>query len=371
MAKDVVVVTWKGEGNFGTCLQSYALNKILDKLGYQVKFLPSIPEYYSVMLDIKWFFKCLGLKKLKDAIKKRRMTILEKKRAKFHNKAYNEIVIYTKWQEKRLVSHTDCFITGSDQIWNTFYNFSPFYFLSFVGSCKRVAYASSIGTNSVKEDYKNAVRELLHKFNHIGVREKEAVRVLTDLTGRSDIIQVVDPTFLLSPNDWRELASNAEYEKELPEEYIFCYLIGNNPWYKDYLKDVHSIIGIKNIIIIPSAENPDFSCEGAITYQNASPIEFVDLLQKAKFVCTDSFHATALSINYSVPFVEFLRFKDDDMQSQNSRIYDLLNHYGLMERIYHKESSKWKDAIDYLSVQDVLSCDRQKSMDYLVNAIEH
>lgn len=367
----ITLVTWKGAGNYGTCLQAYALYKVLDSMGHETSLLTYIPERYTIRLIVKWLLSCLGVVRLKDTIAKGDITIQEKKRINFQNNVFKEVIIYTKWQENALVKETDCFVTGSDQIWNTYHNFSPSFFLSFAGTCKRIAYASSIGTNSIKDVYKDKVKELLLKFSHIGVREKEAVKVLSELTARKDIVQVLDPTFLLTPDDWKKMAKKSEYEEELPKDYIFCYLIGNNCWYKEQLIDVKLRTGIKDVLIVPSAETPDFTCEGATIYRNASPVEFVDLLGKAKMVCTDSFHATALSINNSVPFVEFMRFQDSDKKSQNSRLYDLLEHYGLMYRIYQKDSDQWSSPIDYQKVQKKLDKDRKFSMNYLVNSIEY
>ena len=91
----------------------------------------------------------------------------------------------------------------------------------------------------------------------------------------------------------------------------------------------------------------------------------------ASYVCTDSFHATALSINFSKDFVEFLRFSDRDIKSQNSRIYDLLNHYNLSYKIYSVNNSDWTNSIDYIKVQESLSSDRRDSLTFLINAIEN
>lgn len=371
MGKNIVLVTWKGGGNFGTCLQSYALYQKLQYLGYSVSFLTRRPKEYTLKLYVKYILICLGVKWIKNKLKKDTRSLQEKKREKFQNDIFRNIQLYTRHQEERLVENTDCFVTGSDQIWNTYYNFNPFFFLDFAGDKKRVAYASSIGTDSVNEEYKDAVRGLLMKFSHIGVRECEAVKVLSELTGRKDIIQVLDPTFLLTPVDWQEMSKQAVFEIEIPKKYILCYLIGQNDWYKEQLLDVRSRLGIEDVVIIPAAENPEFAITDFIVYKDASPVEFIWLIQHASYVCTDSFHASALSINHSIPFVEFMRFKDTDEKSQNSRIYDLLSHYGLMNRIYNQNSDAWCKPIDYLTVQNVLAQDRKNSLNYLVNSIEN
>jgi len=365
--KNITLITWLGEGNFGTCLQSYALNTELAKLGYKVSFLQSIPSRLGLYGWARW-----GKNTVVELINHYKYKDLQtKKRNNFQRKNFNILTINITYQLKQLIANTDCFITGSDQIWNTYVAFNPRMFLDFANDKKRVAYASSIGTNDVKEEYRESVKELLLKFNHIGVREKTAVAELSKLTGRNDIVQVLDPTFLLTPTDWNKMSKDAVFETEMPKNYILCYFIGNNTHYINQLSKVRNAFGNKNIVIIPADENRDFTFDGAFVYKNASPIEFVNLLQNADCVCTDSFHATALSINHSVPFVEFMRFKDDDSKSQNSRIYDLLEHYGLMDRIYDENNMSWTNDINYDRVQEILSADRKFSIDYLVNAIEN
>lgn len=368
--KTIVLVTWKAE-NYGTCLQLYALYKKLESMGYKIIFLPYLPYRYNAKYIIKNLLKKIGVDIVINILKKpsRRKQLL--KTRKFHQKTYIEYIALRKKDEQNLVEFTDCFISGSDQIWNTYYQFDPTYFLDFAGNKKRVAYASSIGTNSIKAEYREEVKQLLLKYSHIGVRENGAVKVLSELTGRTDIEQVLDPTFLLSPEEWGNLAGNAKSEIPPLKNYILCYFIGNNDLYKSQLQEVKEKTGISNLIIIPSTENPYFSFPNGFVYKNAGPEEFVDLIQRATLVCTDSFHATALSINHSIPFVEFMRFNDNETVSQNMRIYDLLRHYGLMNRIYVKDTQGWADVIDYRSVQDMISEDRIHSIKYLINAIEH
>jgi len=362
--KNISLITWLGEGNFGTCLQSYALNTEITKLGYNVSFIESLPRKFGLYGILRQ-----GKHLICNVTKSKNLQTT--KRNIFQHKYFNLLTINTSYQLKQLIANTDCFITGSDQIWNTYVAFNPRMFLDFANDKKRVAYASSMGTNDVKEDYRESVKELLLKFNHIGVREKTAVTELSKLTGRNDIVQVLDPTFLLTPTDWNEMSKDAVFETEMPKNYILCYFIGNNAHYVNQLEKVRNAFGDKNIVIIPADENRDFTYEGAFVYKDASPVEFIYLIQHASLVCTDSFHATALSINHSVPFVEFMRFKDDDSKSQNSRIYDLLEHYGLMDRIYDDNNLSWINNISYDRVQEILSDDRKFSIDYLINAIEN
>ena len=372
--RNIVIVTWIGNGNYGTTLQSFALHKKIELLGYQVCILNHIPPLFTFKHYIKYLLSCIGVdvNYLKQLLYPPKYTVKQNKLKRFIKNNYNIInSINTKTQLQKLNNKTDVFITGSDQIWNTKYKFDPFYFLYFAEDTKRIAYASSIGTEDFSQEYKNQIKLLLNKFTHIGVRERSAQKSISVLLNRKDIKHVLDPTFLLNSSEWAAIGEKAEIEIQLPKRYIFCYLIGNNEWYKQQLLKVQQTLGIKDIIIIPSVENQDFFLEGAIIYNDGGPTEFIRLIQNAEFICTDSFHATALSINFKKDFVEFMRFKDTDKASQNSRIYDILSHYNLMSRIYQSKCTEWSTHINYTECHILLEQDRKSSLDYLINAIEN
>lgn len=366
--KRIGLVTWLGSGNFGTTLQAFALNERLKSLGFDVLFFTK----YDNKIFVKRILSFFGYPILRN--KAFFNKVCPNNGYKLYDFIHGNFKIVSpvfKSDFTKLVNSTDVFISGSDQIWNVRHKYDSFMFLDFVGEKKRVAYASSMGISSIPEEYKNDMKLLLLKFAHIGVREKAAVDVLSDLTRRNDIVQVLDPTFLLRPDDWKNVADNVYYEFELPKKYILCYLIGNNDDYVRQIKDVREKTNIQNIVIIPSAETPNLNVDGAILYPYAGPREFVDLIGKATLVCTDSFHATALSINMAKDFVEFIRFKDSDGNSQNSRIYDVLNHYHLENRIYNAGGEDWHGYIDHVKVQEILEADRIFSENYLVDSIEN
>ena len=366
----VGLVTWIGMGNFGTTLQSFALHEKLRRMGHDVYFLNISSNFSPVRSTIKYVLRLSGL--LKMCWKQKFKAASPGNGAKLYQFVASNYNIKTPvypLELRRLTAKTDVFVTGSDQIWNVRYKFDPMMFLSFAGETKRVAYASSIGVASIPQEYRDAVGHLLNKFAHIGVREQSAVKALCDVTGRKDITQVVDPTFLLSPAEWSEICKGAKYEVALPGRFMLCYLIGNNENYPRQVKDIAEKSGIKNVIVIPAVENKEANIEGATIYRQAGPKEFVDLIRRAELVCTDSFHATALSINLSKDFVELLRFKDGDAASQNSRIYDLLDQYGLRGRLYTSDGDVPAGKIDYTTIQETLEADKARSLAFLSDSI--
>lgn len=371
--KRIVLVTWIGSGNYGTTLQSFALFNKLEQLGYDVKLLSGNPTGNDLKHYIKFCLTRLHMpmRLIKRLLNRKTSELRLKKLRRFIKANYKVIDnLCISLDLHNLVQNTDVFLTGSDQIWNTVYSFNPFYFLDFAKDKKRVAYASSMGISDFPDEHKPEVKRLLSKFQHIGVREQTAVKAISSLLGRSDVQQVLDPTFLLDKNNWFIISQSASIEIEIPQRYVFCYLLGNNPWYKEQIADVMESTGIDNLIIVPAAENKDFAIEGATIYDAAGPLEFVKLIKEATLVCTDSFHATALSLNMEKSFVEFMRFSDESKGSQNSRIYDLLGRYNLIHLIYNQSDKRWVDSIDYTSVTRQINDDRNKSLDFLVESIE-
>lgn len=360
--KNITLVTWSGTGNFGTSLQAYALERKLENLGYRVTLVS------DVNINQGWRSCARGIRNILRGLlpKKSCHGRIELWKRSHLNEIKIDNVIRLAW----LRLWTSVYVTGSDQIWNTYVEFSPGRFLAFAGKGCRVAYASSIGTDTVNPMYAESVRKLLMKFDAIGVREEAAVRALSDLTGRKDIVRVVDPTFILGRNEWLNLAKEAKFIRPIPTKYVFCYLIGKNPEYISQLRSVVEKIGVKDVVFVPSLESPNVFCDGVNVYDNATPSEFVYLIANAQLVCTDSFHATAMSLIFERQFVEFVRFSRDDSRSQNSRLDELLGRYNLLDRYYESWCKRPCVSINYAEVTKSISDDCQRSEMFLHNALE-
>lgn len=366
--KKIAIVTWRGTYNYGTSLQSFALQYKLKKMGYDVYYLKHIPKNLSLITLFKQKIKQFSQLFVDEEHNK---TVKQKKSIRFHKLFSKTIEIASNSHYNKLLHDIDVFISGSDQIWNTHYRYDPFFFLDFAKGKKKISYASSIGAQNVKAEYSERVRKHLLEYSHIGVREQSAVDVLRKLTGRKDITPVLDPTLLLDHSDWNDVIEKANIEIELPAKYILCYFIGKNEHYRTQLEDIKTILGINDVVIIPATENKDFKIEGSLLYLDAGPMEFVKLIHNATYICTDSFHATALSINFNKPFVEFLRFSEISEHSQNSRIFDILSMFKLENRIYELSDGKWNTPFNYTNTNQILENQRQRSTEFLIESIEN
>lgn len=253
----------------------------------------------------------------------------------------------------------DSFITGSDQVWN-FSMFKEAFFLNFVNSGKKkLSYAASVVDYSLSDQQIEYFKKSIESFDAISVRENSAVEYISSFSSKN-VNLVVDPTLLLSKNDWNNIAA----ERLIKEKYIFSYFLGNN---KISRKTCEKFAKENNLIIVDIPVANDgfkflFKDFGDKTYV-ASPEEFLSLIKNAEYVFTDSFHAVVFSYIFNKQFFAFKREENDYM---SSRIVDLL-------KLIHAEN-RYCDTIDkcnldYLYIISSSSCNsvvHTKEMDELI-----
>lgn len=355
MKKRISIVTWLGDGNYGTALQAFALKHKVETLGHEAQLLYKI----GVVRSIKSAIGNLLFWKRKEKTESEQ--ILDA----FWRQYGNVRIVYSLFPKTKLRKETDLFLNGSDQVWNTYFYFDPFYFLSFAGDKRKAAYASSIGTDRVNPKYEKQVCAFLKDFSHIGMREESGVKALSEITGRKDIRQVVDPTFLIDSEEWKSI-SKEYFPKVIKDKYLLVYLIGDNKEYQEAVEELARKNNLDNIIVIDSKESGTI-VGGTRNISFISPLGFVALIQNAALVCTDSFHATAISINSGRDFVVLKRFSDTDKASQNSRLYDLLSRYQLTDRLYSQGMEL--TGIDYARVHNLLERDIKDSEEFLIKTI--
>ena len=274
-----------------------------------------------------------------------------------------------KEQWKQVERDYLAFVTGSDQVWNPNY-FQSMMMLDFVKSnkIKKIAYAPSIGVSELSKQTRKKYRKLLSSYSAIGMREKQAADLISDISP-VPVKTVLDPTLLLNDNDWNQLADKAEVDKawDADKPYILCYFVGHRNDYCDYINLVKEKTGM-NCIIIPM--DVDLSNCGTVA-TGIGPKEFIWLIKNANIVCTDSFHATVFSIQYRKEFYVLKRFDDNSKTSQNGRLYEILDTYQLRSRWITNESEFIrKDDINYEIVYRILNDKRKYSENYLMDALE-
>lgn len=368
------IITFHGSHNHGSMLQAYATQQSLKKIGFQSEIInfrmKSQKEYYALYqtkYGVMRFVRGLFLVPLHSARRKR-----FNKFEDFLNNCYilsgDEMSDYKDLETVK--DKYDIYLSGSDQIWSNHIpefkgskiDYTGVYFLDFANeNKKRVAYASSIGIGTFEELKEK--KNLLDKYSHIATREKRGSDIIEKVTGKK-VNTVIDPTLLLNKNDWKKISG----EKPIVDgKYIFLYTLqGIRPgkkWAKE-LKKLSKRLGVKIIAVSPFF--PIVS-SGITNLINVGPKEFINLIDNAQMVFTDSFHGTAFSINMNKPFYSLTKAGSVDVRKKS-----LLKNVGLENREINSfdEIDKIGDyVIDYAPVNEKLELLREDSMKYLKEAL--
>lgn len=363
MKKKVAILSWYNYDNYGTVLQAYALERVIDNAGYDSCHINYSPYKRP---DISYTENLLkkSIKKLKEKVEGRAVKDTERtqKYIEFRRKYLkltDKCLIFSDFD--KLNDQFDAFVVGSDQIWSPYF-FDERYYLDFVrDDYKKIAYAPSLGVTDIPYAYlKDLYKKNLDTFSFLSVREQQGARILSNILGEK-IPFVLDPVFLLPLQEWETLASLKERKEK---DYILCYFLGNNKKQikkaKKYAQKVK-----KKLIVIPINRN----AVDENTEYSVGPLEFLSLIKNASVIFTDSFHGMAFSIIFCKEFYVFERFKNSDCGSQNSRIYNSIDLFMLADRLVGKKIRDC-ESIDYNAVTEILSTERQKSLVLLLNALK-
>ncbi len=255
--------------------------------------------------------------------------------------------------------------------------FSSAYMLDFVPkSKKKITYAASFGVDNVPQHYYKLYSRLLKRLDTISVREPRAKELVKEIA-QKDSVTVLDPTFLLTPEEWRTFATQSDVmnQYDIYDKYIIAYFIGSSDFnHLTVAKDLARQLNCK-LVVIPNRVEDYSLTDSDITLilPDTCNYDFVKLIDNAEIVCTDSFHAVVFSFLMDTSFFVFPRFKKGDVNSQNNRLDNILNKFGLMDKKWQEE---WLSNIqehlthDYSSGYKVLEEERKNCLHFLFNAIE-
>ncbi len=264
----------------------------------------------------------------------------------------------------------DAVIVGSDQLWTPAGIKSKFYNLLFVpDTVKKISFATSFGVSSVPSIQRKMTRKYLNRIEFISVRETRGAKIVKDLTGRK-VTVALDPTLLYSANEWEEMFPE---ERVTDGSYILAYFLGENSEHRDAVEQLRSETGLK-VVTIPFMDTfveRDLSFGDEKLFE-VGPIEFLNLIRNADYICTDSFHGSVFSILNHKQFITFDRTENNDKNTRNSRIDSLFGLLGLEERRYRKDINikiSIDQAIEYKEVDDRLIKLRKDTFAFLNKAL--
>lgn len=356
------IATFYQYDNYGTRLQNYAMCRAIQKLGETpitiaiennkdrfIRFIKDVCSYLPIASD--------------------RQRIWLNNRKKYHAfQSFNKKLCFQimSYDELYNLDFEDAIaIAGSDQIWSPMHladkkQETELYFLRFAPKKARYAYAPSFGVEIIPDKMKYMYSRYISEFEQISVRENAGESIIYNLTNL-DVSVLPDPVFLLSREEWK--ISISDSKSTIPEgNYIVTYFLSKQSdvvWNK-----IQECAKIRNAKIINIAGN-HVEKDDIIP----SPDAFVNLIDGAQAVFTDSFHGSVFSIIMQTPFLVFRR-KD---VNQFSRIDMLLQKYKLKGAFVDNEELKDYDILlkkSIMNTEKTMEAERKKGLDYLEQIIQ-
>lgn len=339
--------------NYGGVMQAYALQKVLQNIGYETELLYIEPSVFRPMHRVI-------ISKVKFAL--RRIMTSQKSNNVFNEFISDEIQrtpkIEFKYQlDSDSVQKFDAYVVGSDQVWRQDYakNIESYFFDFVKGNKVLLSYAASFGGDvwgySGKQR-ENCLR-LAKSFTAISVREIAGVNLCQNyLDVKAE--RLLDPTLLLDIKYYESLITKYCLQGSHTSSGVFSYILDMNK--------------IKDTIVmdVANALNEDVTNfnKGLKTSQKQNFGEWLKGFKNAEFVVTDSFHGVVFSIIFNKPFLAI-----GNIDRGLSRFETILSVFNLRDRLLTKDNANIlaiiNSDIDYTMVNEILALEKSRSLKFI------
>lgn len=237
----------------------------------------------------------------------------------------------------------DTLIVGSDQIWNPAHSTSKFFRLAgFDDSIRKIAYAASLGCDTISNTDASDYLHDLSRFKAISLREASGANLISEKLGLK-ATHVADPTLLLSKAAWLDLLKLTPPTDT--DNSIFFYFVSPNLY-----ETIERIIALaksshRTIHVFTQAiECPVFPPNmkkllsvwrfrllciryGVKLHLVATPTDFVQQMMKCEYVVTDSFHGMMFSTILGKK-CNLVIGNDPQRKQMSARIHDFTSEFG-------------------------------------------
>ncbi|MGN1282522.1 MAG: polysaccharide pyruvyl transferase family protein [Limosilactobacillus sp.] len=353
--------------NYGSFLQAYSLKRIVNKMGYDVKFIDYHPGKPLVTANdgklSRKLDKISKTLKLKAPLKEKIKFLNYKK--KYAQNYYPLLGISEKKTYK--TSDLDTLIIGSDEVFNCVQSnpnvgFSEDLFGVNSQAGNLISYAASFGNTTMDKidqyHLKNDIGNWLNNFNAISVRDNNSARIVSNLTGETPSINLDPVLIYFSKKNLNPILQ----ERKDPSKYLLLYGY-NGRFTISECKIIKKFADSKNLKIV---------CIGGLQHYcdefvDCDPFSVLNYFYHAEFVITDTFHGTIMSIINNKKFVTIIR---NTGYGNSQKLNDLLNRLHLNEQkldsIENIEMYLERN-IDYNPVNKKLEEERKKATNFLKN----
>ncbi|MGX8851832.1 polysaccharide pyruvyl transferase family protein [Amedibacillus sp. YH-ame10] len=351
--------------NYGSALQSWALKEAINSIsegtiqGVLVDYCPEVLLNRNFLNPLQYMWDTDPISRKMCELSLPAIRINYYKFDEFYHKKFQRTNNkYTKDNFNDIIHDTDLdgFVCGSDTIFCVDeFGFDDGYYANF--SCMKnqsISYAASFGDTHFDENTYKTLNQRLQNFKAISIRENG---MLSYIKEHVDVPaeKVIDPTLLLEEKDY--ICIEAPRQEE--SKYILLYARRYNPQMEEFAETKAKENGWKIIEISLRATN----AERHRVFYEAGVEEFLSLIKHAEMVITNSFHGLIFSVQYRKEFFGFSREQCD------TKIIELLNLFGLSDRLLTSGKEAMVKEIDYVDVHKRISIARAASKDFLKKAM--
>lgn len=358
--KKIGILTFHYKDNFGAVLQCFALQKFLKNEGFDVEVINFKP-------------KSGPLRKVASIIKNHLLFILDNFNILnvniylkqffslfvqtlsfnfFRNNYLNLSELYDANKTNHNLNKYDILITGSDQIWNSIEGYYNAYFLipftSFDG--KRFSYAACRGIEEINKNDVSLLKIALEKYDWIGVRDHQTQEFVHTISNQNADV-VCDPSMLINYKDLISPVSPLNFK------YIFVYILGEeiNGNHLNVIQNIKKSVGnFKVVAAYLTHKNPNYFEWADVHLYDSSPIEWVNLINYAEYLYTDSFHGVLFAIKFEKRVLAFYAEK-----KRASRLLDIAERLELSNYIV----SSFDEAIEKDSFNTIIDYENYKLLE--------
>ena len=368
----VAILTLPPELNYGGILQGYALQTVLERFGHEVYILDTrkhwklpiwrMPLAYAKRALLKYMLG-YDINIFYERDRNKNYPMISKKINCFKDSFLHCKVVDFNRLEELKSNNFDAFVVGSDQVWRPKYFCAPIEnaYLSFTEgwTVKRVAYAPSFGTDEWEYSRQQTKKcaAYLRKFDAISVREDSGIGLCRKYFNQ-EVDCVLDPTLLLTDSDYKLLLNDVKKRKK--HKTLFSYILDDSEDKQKLITGVAEKYGLKLFEVSINKLSKEMQVQPGVE-------DWLLAISEAEFVVTDSFHACVFSIIFRKPFVVCANYARGA-----ARLKSLLGMLHLGNRFINSfdEFDSSLLEIDYSGVDRILSRQRERSLNFIANALQ-
>lgn len=356
--KSVGIITFHWAANYGAVLQTWALQEYIQSCGLRAEIIDYVPRNLRITLG-----RCLRTRRISkmkvyyDEYRKNKMlTVFRGKYLKLSDHHYGD-----KQELKENPPVYDCYISGSDQIWNPYFTMNGqkgvtlSYFLDFApDGKKRISFSSSFGVPTLPSEMAQHIQPELEKYSSISTREEEGVHYLKSIGFQAMLTS--DPTILLNAADYIRHFSLQKKTQSSSDLFLYCLhghrkcVIGTVKYYAK-----------KHGLVI---------CEDSRKGVNS----WLEHILNSQMIVTNSFHCMVFCIMFHKPFVAFEAISKGP--SMGGRMRTLLGRTGLLEFFCSAEELQStldaveKKNVNWDAVDKAIQTIQRSAQEYLKKELE-